>query len=339
MRFFFSFILFSVCIIFQFAASAEMPQPELINGNSGNSESSDDNRSDRPVKITNSRDHRAASNSAKPARVNSNTNHTSVVTNATTQVSNSYPHYVHYNHSNTTYPTHYAHRNYTVSRPTYKPAVHHTYRPTCRSCYSPAVVYSKPTYTSYSVSSTASMSSAYVEYENTYKFGFGIRGVVATNTSFGNINNDVFGGIGFYIKYRPIRYFSVEFINDYLFGTLKYDSDYTQEFTKVPLSISARFHFLDYGSFDAYAALAASMSIWSYVNLYDSRRYYEKKGIQFGGQLGVGIGYIFDPIEISFDARYTLESVPSYVPYYDNLSDDYQMVHGALFSLNLGFSL
>lgn len=336
MRFFYSFILFCACAIFPFAASAEMPRPELINGNSNNNESYDDSGSDRPARVTNARDHRATPNPVKTARVNSHTSHTS---HTTSQVNNSYPHYAHYNHSNTTYPTHYVNRNYTVSRPAYKPTVHHTYRPTCRSCYSPTVVYSKPTYTSYSVSSTASTSSVYVEYENTYMFGFGIRGVVATNSSFGNINNDAFGGIGFYIKYRPIRYFSVEFINDYLFGTLKYDSDYTQEFTKVPLSIGARFHFLDYGSFDAYAALAASMSIWSYVNLYDSKRYYEKKGIQFGGQLGVGIGYIFDPVEISFDARYTLESVPSYVPYYDNLSDDYQMVHGALFSLNLGFSL
>lgn len=339
MRFFYSFILFSMCLIFPFAASAEMPRPELINGNSSNSESSDEDGSDRPVRVTNARDHRATPNPVQPARVNSHSNHASHASHTTTPINNSYPHYVHYNHSNTTYPTHYVNRSYTVSRSTYKPAVHHTYRPTCRSCYSPTVIYSKPSYTSYSVSSTASTSSTYVEYENTYKFGFGIRGVVATNSSFGNINNDVFGGIGFYIKYRPIRYFSVEFINDYLFGTLKYDSDYTQEFTKVPLSIGARFHFLDYGSFDAYAALAASMSIWSYVNLYDSRRYYEKKGIQFGGQLGVGIGYIFDPVEISFDARYTLESVPSYVPYYENLSDDYQMVHGALFSLILGFVL
>lgn len=335
MRFFYNFILFSMCLVFPFTSSAEMPRPELIaNGSSNNGESSDEGGSDRQTKVTNMRSNRATPTLVKPARVNSHDNHNKTNTparHANTSHTSSNQHHAH--------STYYVNRHYTVSRPTHKPVVHHTYRPTCKSCYSPTIVYSKPTYASYNESDTVSTSNSYVEYENTYKFGFGIRGIVATNSSFGNINNDAFGGIGFYIKYRPIRYFSIEFINDYLFGTLKYDSDYTQEFNKVPLSIGARFHFLDYSKFDAYAALAASMSIWSYVNLYDSKRYYEKKGIQFGGQLGVGIGYIFDPFEISFDARYTLESVPSYVPYYDNLSDDYQMVHGALFSLNLGFSL
>lgn len=335
MRFFYNFILFSMCLIFPFAASAEMPQSELIaNGNSNNNESSDEGGSDRPARVANMRSNRATPTPVKPARINSHDNHSK--TNTAVRPTNA----THTNsHKHNAHSAHYVNRHYTVSRPTYKPVVHHTYRPTCKSCYSPTIVYSKPTYTSYDESTTVSTSSSYVEYESTYKLGFGIRGVVATNSSFGNINNDAFGGIGFYIKYRPIRYFSIEFINDYLFGTLKYDTDYTQEFNKVPLSIGARFHFLDYSKFDAYAALAASMSVWSYVNLYDSKRYYEKKGIQFGGQLGVGVGYIFDPFEISFDARYTLESVPSYMPYYDNLSDDYQIVHGALFSLNLGFSL
>ena len=341
MRFFYNFILFCVCVIFPFTASAELPSSEFItNGNSNNDESSDDGGSDRPAKVTNMRGNRATPTLVKPARVNPHNNHNNtVVSTHSTHKNGTYKHHVHHNNSSKAHSTHYVNRNYTVNRPTYKPVVHHTYRPTCRSCYSPTIVYSKPAYTSYSESNTDSTSSSYVEYENTYKVGFGIRGVVETNSSFGNINNDAFGGIGFYIKYRPIRYFSIEFINDYLFGTLKYESEYTQEFTKVPLSLGARFHFLDYSNFDAYAALAASMSIWSYVNLYDSKRYYEKKGIQFGGQLGVGIGYILDPFEISFDARYTLESVPSYVPYYENLSDDYQIVHGALFSLNLGFSL
>lgn len=338
MRFFYNFILFCVCATFPFAASAEMPSSELItNRNSSNDENSDDSRSDRPARVTDVRGPRATPTPAKPARVVSYNSYNKTTTSTHSTHNNST--YKHHSSSNATYHKHYVNRNYTVSRPTYKPAVHHTYRPTCRSCYLPTIVYSKPAYTSYSESNIDSTSSSYVEYDNTYKLGFGIRGVVATNSSFGNINNDAFGGIGFYIKYRPIRYFSVELINDYLFGTLKYESDYTQEFTKVPLSLGARFHFLDYGSFDAYAALAASMSIWSYVNLYDSKRYHEKKGIQFGGQLGIGVGYIFDPFEISFDARYTLESVPSYVPYYENLSDDYQTVHGALFSLNLGFSL
>ena len=331
MRFFYNFILFCVCVTFPFAASAEMPQSELIaNGNSNNNESSDERGSDRPTRVTNMRSNRATPTPVKPAIVNSHDN------NNKTSIS---AHHINTAHTNNAHHVHYINRNYTVSRPTYKPVVHHTYRPTCKSCYSPTIVYSKPTYTSYDESTTVSTSSSYIEYENAYKLGFGIRGVVATNSSFGNINNDAFGGIGFYIKYRPIRYFSIEFINDYLFGTLRYESDYTQEFNKIPLSLGARFHFLDYSKFDAYAALAASMSIWSYVNLYDSKRYYEKNGIQFGGQLGVGVGYIFDPFEISFDARYTLESVPSYMPYYDNLSDDYQIVHGALFSLNLGFSL
>ena len=333
MRLFYNFILFCVCAVFPFAASAEMPQSALIaNGNSSNNESSDECGSDRPVRVTNVRGPRATPTTVKPAIVNSYDNHNKTNTSA------HHTHVVHTNNANQ-HHVHYVNRNYTVSRPIYRPVVHHTYRPKCRTCYYTTIVYSKPTYTSYDEPNKDSTSSTYVEHESTYKLGFGIRGVVATNSSFGNINNNTFGGIGFYIKYRPIRYFSIEFINDCLFGTLKYDGDYTQEFTKIPLSIGARFHFLDYRSLDAYAAIAASMSIWTYVNLYDNKRYYDNNGIQFGGQFGVGIGYIFDPFEISFDVRYTLESVPSYVPYYDNLSDSYQVVHGALFSLNLGFSL
>lgn len=174
--------------------------------------------------------------------------------------------------------------------------------------------------------------------------GFGIRGVVSINSQIYDVRLGTSGGVGFYFKFRPIRYFSIEFINDYLFGSLDY-SYYSQSFVKIPFVIGGRFHFLDYGHTDIYAAVAFSASAWSYISdsEYWHHNYYTytyNVGIQYGGQIGLGVNYIANVLEVGIDLRYTLESVPDFIPrYYEYSGKSDNIVHGALLSFNIGFIL
>lgn len=227
-------------------------------------------------------------------------------------------------------------------RPNYHPRPVHPrpyYRPVIVHSYTPVVV--DPTPTTVVVDETPS---TYVSVGNS-RFGFGIRGLVAVNSPIYDYELDASGGIGFYLKFRPVRYFSVELMNDYLFGSLKYNDYAVQDYVKVPFVLGARFHFLDYGNVDAYAALAASVSVWSYKDgydyWYDEYTYMYEVGVQFGGQLGLGVSYIIgDCLEVGADIRYTIETAPDFVP--DYAQDRWQSneaVHGFLLAINLGFAL
>ena len=203
------------------------------------------------------------------------------------------------------------------------------------------VTYSRPS-TTIAINETSSINTCTLC--NDVNFGFGLRGVVAINSKYNNIEKNIYGGIGYYIKYRPIRYFSIEFINDYLFGNLTYDdNEWNQEFVKVPFSLGARFHFFDYGYFDLYAAIAATASVWSYKEGYDywmdKNIYMRDVGMQFGGQFGLGISLTSSIFEFGLDARYTLENIPDFIPYYNERSDNEQVVHGLLLSFNVGFNI
>ena len=225
---------------------------------------------------------------------------------------------------------------------------HHYYAPRYypRRYYAPVVVYSNDTNTAI----VESEPTVTVTSDSDYHIGFGIRGLVAANSPMNGISNDASGGVGLYLTVRPSRYFSLEFVNDYLFGTLKYDdSQFSQGYVKIPFSIGARFHFLDYGSTDAYLAAAASISAWSYADdydgyyydwYYDEYYYTSKVGMQFGGQFGAGVSYVGNSFEIGIDLRYTLESVPDYIPGYDSYRHEQDsVVHGFLLAVNIGFSL
>lgn len=190
-------------------------------------------------------------------------------------------------------------------------------------------------------------------------FGFGVRGVVATNSPMSDVNNDVSGGFGFYLKFRPVRYFSIELQNDYIFGSLEDCAiGSSQDYVKVPFSAGLRFHFLDYGPIDLYAAAAASISVWAYSEGYDpfwdETMYMDDIGLQFGGQAGLGISFIAGIFELGLDARYTIETVPDFIPSgfrtsfsrsdYNSRSSfthsvDDEAVHGFLLSLSLGFAI
>lgn len=224
---------------------------------------------------------------------------------------------------------------------------HHYYAPRYypRRYYNPVVVYSNEPSTTIVENEPVVTTS-----DGNNHVGFGIRGVVATNSPMNGISNNASGGVGLYLTIRPVRYFSVEFVNDYLFGTLKYDDNYfSQGYVKIPFSVGARVHFLDYGNTDVYLAAAASISAWSYTNEYDSyyydwyydEYYYTSEvGVQFGGQFGAGISYVSNSFEIGLDLRYTVESIPDYIPGYDNYRyDSDSVVHGFLLAINIGFSL
>ena len=233
-------------------------------------------------------------------------------------------------------PNHHRHHHYPPVR---------TYRRT--SYYSPVIVYSD----SSNVVSEPAVQVSETSYTSTGMFGFGIKGTVSANSSVGNITNPASGGLGFYFKFRPTRYFSIELNNDYLFGNINYDDGGSQSFVKVPLSLGTRFHFFDYGNVDAYVALAASMSFWSYPDGYDvyydyywdeyysETSYMDETGIQFGGQFGLGVSYITGGFEIGADARYTIENVPDFIPWYESSFKNEKAIHGFLLTVSFGFSL
>lgn len=218
-----------------------------------------------------------------------------------------------------THSNDYMVRYYVDKRPVYKSSV--------------IVVDKEPQYTEYNNS---------VNKVNTNKnFGIGLYGVIASNSAFGNLKSHTSGGFGYYIKYRPVRFLSIEFTNSFLFGILNYiynNIDLNQEYTKIPLSLGFRLHFMDYSDLDVYISIAASMSSIKYRNSLSKDFYYNKFGYQHGGKFGIGFCYIIDYIELGFDVRYTLESVPDFIPYYvSNESDKY--IHGSLFTLSIGFIL
>ena len=242
----------------------------------------------------------------------------------------------HYSNTHVVHTTRQHSRVYYVTQCTYAPR------------YSSVVVYDRPTTIEYvtpveyeePVESTVVEDTSTVDLDYNKTFGLGFIGVIATNSAIGNLEPHSSGGFGFYLKYRPVRYFSIEFTNDYLFGTLKYTDSDRQSYTKVPLALGARIHFLDYGSVDTYAALAASLSVISYLDDYSYRRhtYISKRGYQYDGQFGIGFGYITGIFEIGFDVRYTIESIPDYIPYYVSNEDD-KIIHGGLFTLSIGLAL
>ena len=190
---------------------------------------------------------------------------------------------------------------------------------------------------------SCSVNESYDNYESSGKFGLGLIGILYKYHEYGNINDGLAGGLGYYIKYRPIRYFSLEFTNQYLYGNLKYSRGWEQEYIKIPFTLGARFHFFDYGNLDVYSAIAGSISVWRYIEDYDYWReqynYLHESGVQYGGQIGMGVSFIVSSLEFGVDLRYTIESVPNYIPGYYSDKDDNEVVHGMLLSAAIGFSL
>lgn len=328
-------LLYPLCSFAETVAQAQEEQDNTDTQNVRPTRPSSSNIS-RPSRLSNSNVSRPSnnayhnvsrpSNNHRPDNVRPNNNHRP---NASTKST-------HYSNTHVVHTVRPHGRVYYVTRHTYAPH------------YSSVVVYDRPTTVEYvtpveyeePVESTIIEDTSTIDLDYNKTFGLGFTGVIATNSAIGNLEPHSSGGFGFYLKYRPVRHFSIEFINDYLFGTLKYTDGDRWSYTKVPLALGARIHFLDYGSIDTYAALAASLSVISYLDSYGYRRhtYIDKHGYQYGGQFGIGFGYITGIFEIGFDVRYTIESVPDYIPYYVSSEDD-KIIHGGLFTLSIGLAL
>lgn len=335
MRLLHSFIMFILLLYptYSFAEAEAVPHENQDNSERNNRRVKPSDNADRPHKPNSDGSARPSNNSRPSTSVNrpSNVSRPSVKPSnnhrPNVQHVNRPSNHYNYNYVNTTRPHS---RVYYVSRRTYTPR------------YSTVIVYDKPSTVEYVVpdenTAVKVATSSDVNYNKT--FGIGLIGVVEVNSPIGNLDSHSSGGFGFYIKYRPVRYFSIEFTNDYLFGTLKYTDNYMLGYTKTLLALGTRIHFLDYGIVDTYAVLAASMSIISYPDDYNYKydTYISGQEYQYGGQFGIGFGYITGMFEINFDVRYTIESIPEYIPYYIS-NDDAKVIHGGLFTLSIGLAL
>lgn len=273
------------------------------------------------------------SNVDRPSNYKSN-NKNVVVQNSNSNYTNKYNSKYnvkkrHYTTKDTRYNNYYTKHTYYVHR---RPAHN----------YSTVIMYQEPQYieyvepAEYQESSDVINTNSVVVNESKKNFGIGIHGVIATNSANGNLDGHSSGGFGYYIKYRPARFLSVEFTNDFLFGDLIYtDKDIDQSYTKIPLSLGFRFHFMDYNDFDVYASIAGTLSSIKYHNNYSRDPHFVNTGYQHGGQFGLGFSYIIDYFELGFDVRYTIESVPNLIPYYISNEED-KIIHGAIFTLNVG---
>lgn len=142
-------------------------------------------------------------------------------------------------------------------------------------------------------------------------------------------------GMGWYIKYRPIRWFSVELINDYISTT----DNYNDKFTRIPVYIDFQAHIFDYGKLDLYFVAGIGCSFKSI----DGNVKYNDNYAQWGGQFGVGSSLTFGIFELGLDVRYTIESRPgSYVNYDKNqiiIYDNKQAIHGVNFLFFVGLAI
>lgn len=140
-------------------------------------------------------------------------------------------------------------------------------------------------------------------------------------------------GVGWYVKIRPIRWVSVELLNDYIFV----ENNYGDTYTRIPLYLGLHTHLFDYGNLDLYFITDIG---FSYIQMYDKFTYMDSTFMQWGGQFGVGLSFLFSHTEVGVDIRYTVESSPSdhwgystYMEYSD------QVVHGILFAFVIGLSI
>lgn len=228
--------------------------------------------------------------------------------------------------------------------PAPRPAhVHHT---------SVVVVHDAPSASESVQTTSTSSESASSDYVGS-RLGFGLRVLGNKQSDYRwNDGNDytcdenaVAAGIGWYIKFRPIRWISIEFTNDYQFGKLA-DSE---EIYRMPFDVGLQFHIFDYGDFDLYAVAAAGLT---YVTFDRQDRPDSEHYVQWGGQFGVGASVLLGGFfELGLDIRYTLDEAPDNHSYWTSDADgrnghwavtDYdrdQVVHGVTFALTVGFGI
>lgn len=183
------------------------------------------------------------------------------------------------------------------------------------------------------------------------RLGFGLRGVgmlqgpvTLSNAWVDQVESQMGGGIGLYIKYRPIRWVSVEFMSDLLFakyrdedGSVKNLIQGDLNYIRVPVSAGLQIHVFDYGSLDVYGVVAASVA---FTTINDGNDDVDQDGrlLQFGGQFGAGVSVLAGALEIGIDVRYTIDQAPDeFGTRHSNVGVDHSKpVHGMIFALNFG---
>lgn len=138
------------------------------------------------------------------------------------------------------------------------------------------------------------------------------------------------GGIGFYSRFRPVRWISLEFITDITYGK---DEDCTSYF-RMPLSLGLQLHFFDYGMLNVYAVAAASLTV-TYTNSENLKDQF----YQYGGQLGAGASVVLGLLELGIDIRYTLDTPPeAYNTVFGTFYAKDELQHGVVFAANIGLA-
>lgn len=246
--------------------------------------------------------------------------------------------------------THYTNSSHKNPPPTnqYRPSppppprrpAEHVYHPRTEVLVVEQSTYYAPTsYVEYnSTSSTTASSVTTKDYLGSH-FGFGLRiiGSKVTDYVFSNGELEPIGtspGFGWYIKFRPIRWVSLELLNDFIFT----ETDFGDTYTRIPLYFGLHTHLFDYGQLDLYAITDIGVS---FMQLYEHNYHSDTIYMQWGGQFGLGISVIFNVLEFGLDIRYTLESAPAdHYCYHDyHEYDKSEIVHGVIFGLNIGFGI
>lgn len=183
------------------------------------------------------------------------------------------------------------------------------------------------------------------------RLGFGLRGVgmqqgpvTLSNAGVDQVESQMGGGIGLYIKYRPIRWVSVEFMSDLLFAKYRDEDGLVKpliqgdlNYIRVPVSAGLQIHVFDYGSLDVYGVVAASVAFTT-INDGDDNVDQDGRLLQFGGQFGAGVSVLAGALEIGIDVRYTIDQAPDeFGTRHVNVGVDHSKpVHGMIFALNFG---
>ncbi len=157
--------------------------------------------------------------------------------------------------------------------------------------------------------------------DDVYHFGMDLRiaGAAATDLKTGF-------AIGADLWVRPIRWVSIELYTDLVFNgnkTLAVQNEKSfDSIFRIPVYLGVRVHAFDYAAYNVYAAVAGGVNI-QYLPI-------DKKGVGGGIQVGLGASSTIYAFHIGADVRYTLESL------YSNFNRN--VIHGCIFSLNIGFA-
>lgn len=160
-------------------------------------------------------------------------------------------------------------------------------------------------------------------------FGISIGGLYPgklISSSGQELDFNVGGGGGFYLKLRFVRWVSVESMINFMLGTSKSNNSYF----RIPLSLGLRIHVFNYGMVDVYGVAAAALGFSKSDG--DS-------SLDMGGQFGGGVSIILSVFEIGLDVRYTingpLENVSGISGAY---LSNHGTQHGVIFSTQIGLA-